>query len=39
MIDKKLRGSAAIVGVGHAGLGDASGFSEMEIMVQAAQRA
>ncbi|MBK1779675.1 thiolase [Advenella sp. WQ 585] len=39
MIDKKLRGSAAIVGVGQAGLGDASGFSEMEIMVQAAQRA
>ncbi|MDY0271217.1 MAG: thiolase [Advenella sp.] len=39
MIDKKLRGSAAIVGVGHAGLGDATGFSEMEIMVQAAQRA
>lgn len=36
---KDLRGSAAIVGVGHAGLGQANGFTEMEILVQAAHRA
>jgi acetyl-CoA acetyltransferase len=34
-----LRGAAAIVGVGHAGLGQAPGFTEMEILVQAAHRA
>lgn len=34
-----LRGKAAIVGVGQAGLGTAEGFTEMEILVQAAQRA
>src|SRR5690606_28623158 len=39
MIDPKLRGAAAIVGVGHAGLGEAQGYTEMEILVQAAQRA
>jgi acetyl-CoA acetyltransferase len=39
MIDKKLRGAVAIAGVGHAGLGEAHGFTEMEILVQAAQRA
>ncbi|NLD68066.1 MAG: thiolase [Limnobacter sp.] len=31
-----LRGRTAIVGVGHAGFGDASGFTEMEILTQAA---
>jgi acetyl-CoA acetyltransferase len=31
-----LRGKTAIVGVGHAGFGDASGFTEMEILTQAA---
>ncbi|OZI29957.1 thiolase [Bordetella genomosp. 10] len=36
---KDLRGSAAIVGVGHAGLGQANGYTEMEILVQAAHRA
>ena len=39
MIDKKLRGAVAIAGVGQAGLGQAHGFTEMEILVQAAQRA
>lgn len=39
MIDKHLRGAVAIAGVGHAGLGEAHGFTEMEILVQAAQRA
>lgn len=39
MIDKRLRGSAAIAGVGHAGIGSATGFTEMEILVQAAHRA
>src|SRR5690554_4816053 len=39
MIDKRLRGSAAIAGVGHAGIGNATGFTEMEILVQAAHRA
>ncbi|HLR29008.1 MAG TPA: thiolase [Paenalcaligenes sp.] len=34
-----LRGKAAVVGVGQAGQGVAEGFSEMEILVQAAQRA
>ena len=36
---KDLRGATAIVGVGHAGLGQAQGYTEMEILVQAAQRA
>jgi acetyl-CoA acetyltransferase len=36
---RALRGTAAIAGVGHAGLGQANGYSEMEILVQAAQRA
>jgi len=39
MIDPKLRGATAIVGVGHAGLGEAHGYTEMEILVQAAHRA
>lgn len=39
MIDKRLRGSAAIAGVGHAGIGFATGHTEMEILVQAAHRA
>ena len=39
MIDTKLRGATAIVGVGHAGLGLAEGYTEMEILVQAATRA
>jgi len=36
---ESLRGDVAIAGVGQAGLGDATGFTEMEILVQAAQRA
>ena len=36
---KELRGKIAIAGVGQAGLGQATGFSEMEILVQAAHRA
>ncbi len=36
---KDLRGKVAITGVGQAGLGQANGFSEMEILVQAAHRA
>lgn len=36
---KELRGKVAIAGVGQAGLGQANGFSEMEILVQAAHRA
>lgn len=39
MIDKQLRGAAAIAGVGHAGLGFATGYTDMEILVQAAHRA
>lgn len=39
MIDQRLRGAAAIAGVGHAGIGFATGFTEMEILVQAAHRA
>lgn len=34
-----LRGKVAIVGVGQAGLGKAEGFSEMEILAQAARAA
>jgi acetyl-CoA acetyltransferase len=34
-----LRGAVAVVGVGHAGLGQANGFTDMEILVQAAHRA
>lgn len=37
--NKSFRGAAAITGIGHAGLGDAKGFSEMEILSMAAQRA
>ncbi|HBD38982.1 MAG TPA: thiolase, partial [Cupriavidus sp.] len=33
---RELRGKAAIVGVGHAGIGEAHGFSAMEILGQAA---
>ncbi|KAG0749200.1 hypothetical protein G6F32_014427 [Rhizopus arrhizus] len=36
---KDLRGAVAVAGVGHAGLGQAAGYTEMEILVQAAQRA
>lgn len=39
MIDQRFRGAAAIAGVGHAGIGFATGFNEMEILVQAAHRA
>ncbi len=39
MINERLRGSAAIAGVGHAGIAYATGFTEMEILVQAAHRA
>ncbi len=39
MIANSLRGSCAIAGVGHAGIGFATGFTEMEILVQAAHRA
>lgn len=39
MIANTLRGSCAIAGVGHAGIGFATGFTEMEILVQAAHRA
>ncbi|CAM4193370.1 MULTISPECIES: thiolase [Bordetella] len=36
---QQLRGAVAVAGVGHAGLGRADGYTEMEILVQAAQRA
>lgn len=36
---QSLRGAVAIAGVGQAGLGEAHGLTEMEILVQAAQRA
>jgi acetyl-CoA acetyltransferase len=39
MMDQRFRGAAAIAGVGHAGIGFATGFSEMEILVQAAHQA
>ncbi|MYZ43826.1 thiolase [Schauerella aestuarii] len=39
MTIESLRGDVAIAGVGQAGLGDATGFTEMEILVQAAQHA
>lgn len=39
MTIESLRGAVAIAGVGQAGLGDATGFTEMEILVQAAHRA
>ncbi len=39
MSDRDLRGKVAIVGVGQAGLGIAAGFTEMEILAQAAQAA
>ncbi|OZI17154.1 thiolase [Bordetella genomosp. 7] len=35
----QLRGAAAITGVGQAGLGEAHGYTEMEILVQSAQLA
>lgn len=39
MAFNQLRGAAAITGVGQAGLGEAHGYTEMEILVQSAQRA
>lgn len=39
MSDHTLRGAAAVVGVGQAGMGDATGYTEMEILAQAAARA
>ena len=36
---ESLRGQVAIAGVGHAGLGEAHGFTEMEVLAQAASRA
>lgn len=36
---ESLRGRVAIAGVGHAGLGAAHGYTEMEILAQAATRA
>jgi acetyl-CoA acetyltransferase len=36
---RDLRGSVAIVGVGHAGLGEAHGRTEMEILAEAAHNA
>lgn len=39
MINKKLRGAVAVAGVGQAGLGEAHGYTDMEILVQAAHRA
>lgn len=39
MAINQLRGAAAITGVGQAGLGEAHGYTEMEILVQSAQRA
>lgn len=38
-MNRDLRGKIAIVGVGQAGLGVAEGFTEMEILAQAAQAA
>jgi acetyl-CoA acetyltransferase len=39
MSPRDLRGSVAIVGVGHAGLGEAHGRTEMEILAEAAHNA
>ncbi|MBR1177002.1 thiolase [Bradyrhizobium sp. KB893862 SZCCT0404] len=39
MLDKTLRGSTAIVGVGTAGCGEAPSFSEIEILAEAAHAA
>jgi acetyl-CoA acetyltransferase len=39
MSAQDLRGSVAIVGVGHAGLGEAHGRTEMEILAEAAHNA
>ncbi|WP_420997101.1 acetyl-CoA acetyltransferase [Cupriavidus sp. 30B13] len=39
MSTSALRGATAIVGVGQAGLGNARGYTEMEILAQAAARA
>ncbi|WP_427184099.1 acetyl-CoA acetyltransferase [Bordetella bronchialis] len=39
MSGNALRGAAAVVGVGQAGMGSAAGYTEMEILAQAAARA
>ena len=39
MSPRALRGKSAIVGVGQAGIGEAHGFSAMEILAQAAAQA
>ncbi|WP_312435895.1 thiolase [Achromobacter sp.] len=39
MKDNTFRGAAAIAGIGHAGLGNAAGYTEMEILAQASARA
>src|SRR5690606_5826885 len=39
MISSVLRGATAVVGVGHAGLGAAHGYAEIEILAQAARQA
>ena len=39
MSSRDYRGAVAIAGVGHAGIGMATGYTEMEILVQAAHRA
>lgn len=39
MSDRDLRGKTAIVGVGHFGLGQAPGYTDMELLVRAAHRA
>jgi len=39
MSSTQQRGGTAIVGIGHAGLGDATGYTDMEILAQAARRA
>ena len=36
---ESMRGQVAIAGVGHAGLGEAHGYTEMEVLAQAASRA
>jgi len=38
-IHSRFRGAAAITGIGSAGMGDASGYTEMEILALAAHRA
>ncbi|MYN13294.1 thiolase [Pusillimonas sp. TS35] len=39
MTSSKIRGSVAVCGVGTAGLGEAAGYTELEILAQAAHRA